>query len=735
MKSFKLIDSNWFVNLVLAGILFTPLFFVTDFRHFPNFGKGLFFFTVCTIFIVSVLFTVNWSRTKLWFRHPLVTIAAGWFLITVLSTILGVNSYVSFWGQPERLGGLITAIYIFVLLIALIVNLQKDSAMRVLAVVGLVGGTVGLHAIGQKLGWDPTWPSFERPVATFGNPIFLSTFLIMTVFVALYFVLQSSQLWLKLLYGVLFIAQIVALFLAMSRGPSIGLVVGLGIFVAGLWWIKFAEQRARFWKALGITFVVGLILLGALYLVREPLGIQRLFDYSVLKQGSTYDRLIIMQSVFQGAQERPILGYGPENIYVAYNRHYNPTIAESGYRETFADRAHSVVIDQLAANGWLGLIAMLIFVGGLLVITVRWLRRAQGVSEKVLAVTFLATIIAYFVQDLVEFDIISNYVYGAVLVAALLCLSATTPSITPKMKINWLNWTGGLVLLGVGVYTIFGIYLPSWRGGALVKQAFEAYAWYQDYEKANVLYNGAFDIESPYAHWYLREDYAAFIAEYADSIFGSDRGLVSYLLDKGTERMEKFIKREPEDVQGRFNYAGLNLILDDLLEGRHEGDKLFETLLKENPNREFFYLAWGKGLYLSRRVEEAKEKILQSMQFSKVPVESYFWLGVIEATLGDEEAALDNMHQAALKPTDSIDSKNHLEFAVSYLLERKRYEDAIPLQIRLTSINSKNLQYWLNLAVLYRDTGQTELARQTAGRILRLFPDTRDDVADFVSSL
>jgi len=736
LEKLKLIESNWLANLSLWGVLLTPLFFIANFRVLPNFGKGLWFFSVGAIFIFSAFFTLDWQKIKTWFRQPLVWILSSWLFIILLSFIFSINKYVSFWGNPERLGGFLTAIYIFLLVFILLGHLYKHNAMRILSLMGVIGGVVGLHAIGQKLGLDPFWPSFERPVATFGNPIFMSTVLVMTVFISLYFMLASKQVWRKIIYGVLFLAQIIALFLAMSRGPVIGLIVGLAIFVISFLRIKYTNNKIKFWKIIGI-FVLGFsLILCGLYVNKKPLGIERLFNYSLSEQSTIKSRISIIESIFTGAQERPLLGFGPENIYVAYNKAYQSVAASSNYAETFADRAHSVVIDKLASTGWLGLVIMLIFVIALIIYGLKWIKAARSLNEKILAITFLTIFISYFIQDLVEFDIITNYVYGSVLVSLFLVFSMLkkTESIN-KYKPKSINIVLGILFAGLTVYALFGIYIPSWKGGLATKQAFEVYSYENNYNKAYELYNKAFAIKSPYAHWYLKENYPNFISHFANLIFKDNPDETSFILDDSIKRMQQFIIREPQDIQARLGHASLNVILDDLLEGRKEGDRLFSKLIEENPNREFFYVFWGKSLFLSGRVQDAREKIIKSMSFGSVPDESYFWLGVIEASLKNESGALSNFEKLSDRGMRKIDSINHIEFALNYLLDREKYFESIIFQKRLTEINPKELQYWLNLAVLYRDTGQTIKAKQTAANILSIFPKTRSDVLNFISSL
>jgi len=294
---------------------------------------------------------------------------------------------------------------------------------------------------------------------------------------------------------------------------------------------------------------------------------------------------------------------------------------------------------------------------------------------------------------------------------------------------------GGIVLLIVSFFIVFNVSLSSWRSYLLSHQAYKAYAFSKDYKLAGEYYDLAFETNSPFAHWYLRENYAVYVGEYANRLFRDSPDLASFVLDKGIQRLAKFIEREPADIQTRANHANLNLILDDLLGGRAEGDRLFNELLSENSNREFLYLTWGKSLFLSKRIEDAKEKILQSMSLGSIPAESYFWLGMVEAYQENEVEALKNFREFVIRPMEQFKFKNHLQYALDYLLERNMYGDAIPMQKRLIELERGNRQYWINLSVLYRDTGQSKLAEQTARRILELFPDTRDDVMDFINSL
>lgn len=54
---------------------------------------------------------------------------------------------------------------------------------------------------------------------------------------------------------------------------------------------------------------------------------------------------------------RPLIGYGPESMYVAYNRFYPPQLATVEARNASPDRSHNETFDALAITGWAGFLA------------------------------------------------------------------------------------------------------------------------------------------------------------------------------------------------------------------------------------------------------------------------------------------------------------------------------------------------------------------------------------------
>jgi len=647
-----------------------------------------------------------------------------WVVIMALATVFSVNSYVSFWGSYEHLGGFITVLVVFVTLIILLAQLTPKSVTKILAVMSIVGSLISLYALVQNFGMGLT-----RPVSTLGNPVFLGSFLIITIFITLYFALMSQRLWLRLVYWGLFSLQFVAVLITQSRGPLIGLSIGLMVFVFGWLWIKYAAHIAQFWKRVGMVIAAGAVLGIGIYLLRVPLGIQRIFNYSFAPDTSGHSRLMIAQSIYEAIWSRPLLGFGPENIYVAYDKYYSITPVSS-YGELFADRAHSVILDQLASAGWLGLIVMLVVVAMLVWMAVRWIRRVDNPVQKILGLTLLAAAVAYFIQDLVEFDVIVHYIYLMLLAAVFVSLIASGDLPSQRPLASWIRW----LAIGIsGVMAGFLIVQVCWSSGQgyLLTYRAEQAAQQDNYSEAYKLYEQSFEIGAPYQHWYLRNRYGSFVDRYLGTL-DQQPDLAQQILESGISKYQFFIDQEPNKLQARIIYAILNLQLDYLLGDRQVGDKLFESLAQEYPNHLYIFNRWGRELYRLHEFAKAKDILLNATVNGIIPADISFWLGLTEIALNDDQLAIRWLHRATSSPLSQVTDIKPIEFVAEYLASQDRHDDEAAFWKRLTKLQPDNPKYQLSLAVAYGNAGNIELARSTAELIIRRFPETQDSVQEFM---
>ncbi len=189
---------------------------------------------------------------------------------------------------------------------------------------------------------------------------------------------RAANFLLLALYAALLAVQLVALFFSQSRGPLLGLFGGMFAF-----FVLYALVRgARKW-ALG---AIGLALGGMLFLallnvpnsplepLRELPYVGRLGRVFELEGGTGRVRVLIWQGALKLVLPheplwspttgddafnplRPLVGYGPEAMYVAYNKFYPPELGTLESRNATPDRSHNETFDALVTTGLFGFIA------------------------------------------------------------------------------------------------------------------------------------------------------------------------------------------------------------------------------------------------------------------------------------------------------------------------------------------------------------------------------------------
>ncbi len=198
-------------------------------------------------------------------------------------------------------------------------------------------------------------------------------------------------------YLFVLVMQLAAILFTQSRGPWLGLAAGvyifalLGIWLAGRWaaahegapgWLR-GGARPLLFGLIGLTSFV-LIFVVVANLPQGPLAGLRDRPYvgriaTMLETGSGTNavRVLIWEGVAdmmlsphepiaapEGRPDalnviRPLVGYGPESMWVAFNRFYPPELAYYEYRNASPDRSHNETFDSLARTGFLGFAAQL----------------------------------------------------------------------------------------------------------------------------------------------------------------------------------------------------------------------------------------------------------------------------------------------------------------------------------------------------------------------------------------
>ena len=365
----------------------------------------------------------------------------------LLSTILSIAPEISLWGSYMRLQGTYTTYsYIVIFFLMLATLREREQVDRLCSTIILTSLPISLYGILQHYGLDSLpWSGSvtERVASNMGNSIFVAAYLIMAVPLTLARLIDSFSTLLKeqesnighsLLagcYAFVLSVQLICIFFTQSRGPWLGLMAGLYVFMlVGLISLRrsLSDQSPLNRRDIGraLLFVVGSIPLGvvpayivlvalrrgwrwlwlgwvihtvviasflvAFNLPGTPLSSLRSLPY-VGRLGRVFEteagtgkvRVLIWEGVLQLISANPvrtIIGYGPETMHVAYNPYYPPELAYYEARNASPDRSHNETFDALVIGGVIGFAAYMSVFGSVFYFGLKWLGFMQSRRQR-----------------------------------------------------------------------------------------------------------------------------------------------------------------------------------------------------------------------------------------------------------------------------------------------------------------------------------------------------------------
>lgn len=397
---------NLLANVLRWGLIllvFILPFVVTPSTIYPFvFGKTLFFQSVTEIllalFIILLLLTPEYRP-----RWDLFTgLVLSYFGIMILASIVGVDFYRSLWGTEERGLGLFTQVHFaaFFVMLKSLFKEERDRHRLLSSVIisGILLSAVallrlkGILIFGVDLGF--------RLSSTLANPIFFASVLLIYFVFAVYLAVKKEGIVARVFYVLSAIGFLLMLILTQTRGAVLALGVGAIFFIISSA-LTSSSKIARSILAVLLTLFTASIII--FWFNRESQFVQHipiLNRFSSLTDTTAGTRVMAWEVALKAWKEHPLLGWGPENFHIAFNKYYNPRLLEFSYYETWWDRPHNMVLEVLLHTGLIGLTTYLF----IFIYAIVWLFRRKTISDRILATGFLI----YFTQNLFVFDTSSS---------------------------------------------------------------------------------------------------------------------------------------------------------------------------------------------------------------------------------------------------------------------------------------------------------------------------------------
>lgn len=350
-------------------------------------------------------------------------------------------------------------------------HFKEGSVLEVIDILIAVSVLAAMYGILQNLGFDLFWKldiSYEfgpRAVSTFGNPNFLSSYILLFIPVTLIFFLQAKSK--KEIFIFSFCLIVFSIFLAISGARS----AWLGVFGSAIIFILFSKNfRVLICKKWLHFLLLMIVLVSAFCLwpknirsdlssftisrISEVKNVKTLKDFSLNSDNLTpaiHQRLMMWSCALNNVKNAPILGNGLNTFQLLFApcqgalTTKNPSLDKI---KTQANAVHNEILEVLSDTGILGTIVFLLLLSFGFISAIRKMDGAT-VEEKLFYFALLLGLFSVLIDNLLNITLRTLLVSFAFWFIFWLC--SNWGGKVKKIKINkifsFLNFICVLVLV------------------------------------------------------------------------------------------------------------------------------------------------------------------------------------------------------------------------------------------------------------------------------------------------
>lgn len=591
---------------VFGGLLM-PLVFIKQII-FPFVFSKLLVFQILIGLTFPAYLVLAWMepeyRPK---KHPVYLAVGAYFLAMGISVVFSVDPFRSWWGNQERMNGYFTLLHFFAWLTMMTSVLRTwEDWEPFLKFQAVVGGAVALTGIWQR--WvNPNvflYTAGDRVGGILDNPIYMGMYQMFMLFLLALLAYKTRHRWWWVVYGVIALLGLAGFAAAQSRGPLVGLFMGL--FAFAIFFGVTSGKRKQQIASVGVVLLAIASYVG-LYFARGTAIVQKLrLDRFVDFADTASTRFIAWKIAWQGFLERPLSGWGLDAFHILFNTHYNPISLRYSMYETWFDRAHNTVLDVLSMTGALGFLTYMSIFACLFWTIYRAYKR--GWISHVFA-SFLAAIpVAYFVQNLFVFDHPAGFTLSYLMFG--LTIAATTEGFFGKIvERGVVPGARAFPAVGMGILYLLALLLV-WRASVLpFRASYYSIRSSQYFPQAS----GLADMKTAMNVWTPYRDEQVFLLSRALVGTGSNLTKIQNWQDWLTIAKtagQQETENHPRNAYIRYIYARL---LSDTAFAVPEqaplAEQQYQLALRDSPNRQQLYEGLSQLYLRANRTDDALAQI------------------------------------------------------------------------------------------------------------------------------
>ena len=623
---------QWGVYAALA----TPLVY-TGFTIYPFiFGKTVFFRLVIEALIIPygiLLLRAPQYRPK---RSPLQVAVLAYLGIMFIAALLGVDFWRSFWSNHERMMGIFTLGHVVVLFfVSQSVFRSRVDGQR------LLGVSIGIAAVVSGIGIM----QYFRPIlfanpggriwSTLGNYIYLASYALFHFFFAAILFVQERSWKRRALWGAAAALFLLTFVMTQTRGAFVALFAGL-IFLAFA--AAFTARTTRIRLAAAACLLAVLATGASLWLARDTpfvRGNSQLSRLASISVASGSARLLNWRIAATALLARPLLGWGPENYYFAFNRFYDPQMYAYSSYESWQDHAHHIILDVGNESGLIGLLAyfgMFAAAGAML-----WGAMRRGHIDRGASLLIATLLVVYFLQNLFVFDVLATWILFYIVLAFIVSetrqelpkvASVSAPLTLPQSVVIM----GGIVAVAITAYVA--------NISPLIVTATTVVAgrnYNQDFSGSMVKMEQALERSSPYKAE-SREEYGKLVM-LALQTPGFPREAAVKYLQRALSEFQKTVREHPRDAYARLTLAQWHFVAGNFLDAETE---LLQAL-SLSPARQQIYYALIRFYLIQNNFPRAVEFAKRMVDLAPNIQVSHWYYGEALARAGEKEGGYQEM--------------------------------------------------------------------------------------------
>lgn len=766
----EILISNKFYWIYLAGFFFIILQLINVFPFWfaPNdWGKAILFRIILSILIFLFFWQIIYKKIELSYLKSKIKsvflpfcFLVALSVIYLLSTIFSVNWHFSLWGDPNRNGGFVNFVFYIIFAILTFLIVRRKDWQKILDFSIIIGILVCIIAFIQQLGVFSKYliPFEYKPISVMGNPILLSLYLLLMTFLPFSFgIITKGQIKKIFYFFSVFLFLLVSIFLVQTRGAY------LGIFVGFLFFLFCYPKKTKIKIYAGILLVITLLgmyslkvyLDNNLYIYQKlPSLISGPLDRALsLFEGLkiTKARTSVWQVSWNALKERSILGYGPENFMIAFDKYYDPSLPKIGQiapgDELFEwfDRAHNFIFDVAITGGIPALIIYLSLFGVLI-----WQlqkTKKQNPENALISHSLQATFLGYLTALFSAFDSVSTYLVSFLLIGYSLHLisnSYLNSKFTNtknraveklyKYRVPMIFVLFAILVWFLWVGNIKPLYLNKEMNVAL------AYADIRTErscgEGLNIVKKISPSVPNSIINNYLGQK-STFV------IYRCNDKLKKYnpedLIKQNIEILKKNIEKNPQYVTNWIlagEYTGVLIkeknrltenvfiLTEETKKLKKEADYYFENALKLSPKRQLILKDWADVNTITEEYQKAEEKLKKCIDLNPSYARCYWYMALNKGYQKDYEG-FKKFFTMAEERNYGIDLPESLQELVNMYIRNSDYNglaEVYPKLIPLTSDPLERAQLHASLAATYKELGDIKKAREEVFKIFDIIP-------------